>query len=61
MAMAYISLLIMSNKIKTISDENVFSENKFGPVAKWEKRETVRLIILNADKKVALLGNKVHD
>ncbi len=47
--------------IKIIRDEDVFSKNKFGPVDSWEKRETVRLVLLKSDKKIALLGNAVHD
>lgn len=51
----------MDMSIKIIRDEDVFSENKFEPVHAWEKRETVRLIIVESDKKIALMGNMVHD
>ena len=47
--------------IKIIKDEDIFSENKFGPVETWTKRQTVRFIVLGPDKKIALLGNAVHD
>lgn len=46
--------------LKTLYDKDIFPTKEFCAVSKWNKRKTVKIILINKKKEIALVTNPIH-
>jgi hypothetical protein len=51
----------MTKYLKILQSSDVFSKNKIRKPKKYEKRETVKAIVVNKKGEVALVTNPIHN
>lgn len=51
----------MTKYLKVLHNSDIFPKNKIQKPAKYKKRETVKVIVLNKEGKIALVTNLIHN
>lgn len=46
--------------LTTFYDKDIFPTKKIEKISQWEKRKTVKIILLNNENKIALVTNPIH-